>query len=88
MIMYGHNKMTSDNSFPAFMKMGLAWFVWAIGAVNIVAILTVISTLLVITYTSLQIYKLWRDIQKDKRIENLAQRMANSSTVPTPLGKN
>ena len=72
----------------AGVKISIAWIVWLAGVINITTILTIISTLLVIVYTGLQIYKLWREIKKDIRSEEFAKKMSiDPPTIPSVLGK-
>lgn len=65
----------------AGVKISVAWIIWILGAIDLTKIITITSGLLIITYTALQIYKLWRDIKKDIAKEKFAKQLG-IATVP------
>lgn len=60
-----------------------AWIGMFFGSINLTQTLTIIALILTITFTALQIYKLWREIKKERAAEAFAKSLQH--TEPTPL---
>jgi hypothetical protein len=67
--------MTHEASVIGWFKITLAWVgVW-ISAVNFTAFLTAVALMFTIIFTGLQIYKIWHDIKRQKKLDAFAEKL-------------
>lgn len=64
-------------------KIAIAWFGATFGTINVNGILTTLALAATFIFTSLQIYKICRDIMKDRAKERLG--LEPPPTKPMPL---
>lgn len=72
-----------SNHSPAEMawwKILIAWIGVGFGSIDMLRSLTIIALILTITFTALQIYKLWRELVKERKSEEFAEKMKAPET--------
>jgi hypothetical protein len=64
-----------DSTLLGTMKIAFAWILVALGSLNFTVFLTLISLTLASIFTGLQIYKIWKDIRRQHRIDMLEMKL-------------